>query len=585
MHVAGRIVIALHGIFNLAVARLGYRELISDLLLLLCLIIAWYRPKIGSGFFDAVERFGTRFAERRALAIVSLAAAAILIRLSLLWLLPIPIPRIADEFSYLLAADTFAHGRLTNPTHPLWVFFDTVHVLQQPTYMSKYQPAQGAVLAAGQLLGHPWIGVLLSVGLMCAALLWMLQGWLPSRWALLGGVLAMFRLGISSYWVDSYWGGAVAATGGALVVGALPRIMRYWRTRDALLLALGAAILANSRPMEGLLICAPVMAILFWQLCSNKSPSLRVSLARVIMPFLGAMILCGIFTGYYNWRLTSHPLLFPEELHFRQYSVAPAFLWQKIGPPAHYQNPQFESVYNGWARQYSIKNRVDSVGSAAKHLVVVVMSKFVYFFLWPELCVPLLAVPWMLGDRRVRYLIFQFVICLLGWFSAVWFLPHYAAPATAIIFALLVQSARHVRRWEFHGRRVGIGLTRAMVLFAVILAPLHQRAGTLEPVTSKPPTIGYRAKFAADLAAMPGEHLALVRYGVSVDSGEWVYNAADIDHAKIVWAREIPGIDDRPLLDYFRGRRVWLVEPDAIPPRITPYNEPGEEPHAAPTQP
>ena len=141
--------------------------------------------------------------------------------------------------------------------------------------MSKYQPAQGAVLAVGQLLGHPWLGVLLSVAFMSVALLWMLQGWLPPRWALLGGVLAMLRLGISSYWVDSYWGGAIAATGGALVVGALPRILRFWRTRDVLLLALGASILVNSRPVEGFVICAPAMAILLWSLCARKSPPSR----------------------------------------------------------------------------------------------------------------------------------------------------------------------------------------------------------------------------------------------------------------------------------------------------------------------
>ena len=563
-----------HTVLTFFLTRLGYREIISDLLLLLCLVLAWFKPQFCGDFFGAVERAGARLAERKHLAIVLLAAAAILIRLSLLWLLPIPVPRIHDEFSYLLAADTFAHGRLTNPTHPLWVFFDTIHVTQQPTYMSKYPPAQGAVLAVGQLLGQPWLGVLFSVALMCAALLWMLQGWLPPRWALLGGALAMLRLGISSYWIDSYWGGAVAATGGALVVGAMPRIMRFWRTRDALLLALGAAILANSRPMEGLVICVPVMAILFWRLFGSKSPSWRVTLVRLIVPFFAAILLCGVIMGYYNWRLTGHPLLFPEELHFRAYSVAPAFIWQKPGPPVHYQNAQFENFYNGWARRYSIANHVDSVVSAAKHLVVVVLSKFVYFFLWPELCVPLLAVPWMLGDFRVRYLMIQFVLCFLGWFSVVWFLPHYAAPATAVIFALVVQATRHLRRWEFRGRSVGIGLTRAVVLFAVILAPLHQRDGTLQPVTSKPPTIGYRAKFAADLAAMPGEHLALVRYGVSIDSGEWVYNAADIDRAKVVWAREIPGMDVRPLLDYFRGRRVWLVEPDAIPPRMTPYTGP-----------
>src|SRR5260370_31197670 len=139
----------------------------------------------------------------------------------------------------------------------MWVSLETFHVTWQPKYASMYPPAQGFALAIAQVLGPPWIGVMLSDAAMCAAILWMLQGWLPARWAFLGGVLAAVGLGVASYGMNSYWGGATAAIGGALVLGALARIVKRAKTRDAILLGLGVAILANSRPYEGLLFCIP----------------------------------------------------------------------------------------------------------------------------------------------------------------------------------------------------------------------------------------------------------------------------------------------------------------------------------------
>ena len=53
---------------------------------------------------------------------------------------------------------------------------------------------------------------------------------------------------------------------------------------------------------------------------------------------------------------------------------------------------------------------------------------------------------------------------------------------------------------------------------------------------------------------------------------EWVYNGADIDGSKVVWARDMGAAKNQELIDYYKDRRVWLVEPDEKPVRVTPYH-------------
>src|SRR5437899_7485554 len=247
-------------------------------------------PHFGSRWFEHIESSFSRFAQRRALSVVAVGILAVLGRLAVLPILPVPSPAVHDEFSYLLMSDTFGHGRLANPTHPMWVHFETFHVNQVPTYVSKYFPAQGIFLAIGQIVfGHPFWGVLLSSVLMCAAICWMLQAWMPPSWALLGGILAVVRLGTFSYWANSYWGGAVPAIGGALVLGALPRIKWQQRVRDSLLMGLGVAILANSRPYESLFLTVPIaIALLIW-LLRRDDQRIQKRFLHVILP-LGIIV-------------------------------------------------------------------------------------------------------------------------------------------------------------------------------------------------------------------------------------------------------------------------------------------------------
>src|ERR1039458_1360802 len=140
-----------------------------------------------------LEPAARRLAESAAWSMVFLALLPVALRLALLARFPLPTPSGADDFSYLLLGDTLAHLRLANPAHPLHQFFEAVFILQQPTYSSIFPLGQGLVLALGQILGHPWVGIALSVGALSAGCYWMLRGWTTAGWALVGGVLAALR--------------------------------------------------------------------------------------------------------------------------------------------------------------------------------------------------------------------------------------------------------------------------------------------------------------------------------------------------------------------------------------------------------
>lgn len=530
--------------------------------LALLILLTWLAQCFADPWLKGIENLGARLALRKGGVILGVALVSIGARLLLLPLAPVPIPSVHDEFSYLLAADTFAHGRLTNPPHPLAVFFDTFHVLQRPTYASIYPPAQGMVLAFGQLLGSPWIGVLVSMAALCAAVIWSLQGWLPARWALLGAIIALLRLDLMSYWIDSYWGGAIAATGGALVIGALPRIFRCCNVRDSLLLGIGVAILANSRPLEGLLFCVPVALVVIIRLLSPGGALLRLKMARVLLPPTLLVGATAAFIGYYNWRVTGNAFLFPHVLYHQRYWDFPIFLWQHARPPLTYSNSQFTGFFVTWSRP-------EFLSRSWARLSLTKCHDGWKFFVGPVLSIPFLTLPWLVFDRRVRFLLVQFLWGGVWLLLVIWFEPHYAAPLTAVLFAIVTQAIRHLRQWEWRRYRVGVFASRLIIVLLV--------AGALSPATEtvNAPRRGWnlvRARIAGQLQATPGKHLVIVRYAPDHDVlHEWVYNAADMDAAKIVWAREIPGRPLQPLLDYYCTRKKWLVDADALPPRVIPY--------------
>jgi len=511
---------------------------------------------------DHLMRFAHSLAERTLWSMLALGALTIALRLALLPQAGVPIPSTADDTSYLLLADTLSHFRLANVTHPLHRFFETNFVLQEPSYSSIFPLGQGLALELGRaIFGHPWAGVLLSEATLCALCYWMLRGWISAGWALAGGFLAVLQLGPLTYWMNSYWGSAVSGIGGCLVFGALGRLAKGVRSRDAILLGVGLGLELLTRPYECVFLAAIVALFLLfhWKRLAMVAPLVIAA----TLPFLS-------LTLAQNRAVTGSWTTLPYMASRDQYGVPTSFTFQPVPVPHRELTPEQR---RGYDRQSEVHDR-ESARSLWGRLLD--RAGYIRFFLSPSILVTLPVFLLALRDRRLWWPVGTILMLLAGSTFYPYFYPHYIA-ALACVFLLAAVVAL---------QRMPPMAANAIVCLAVVHFAfwygLHAY-GNQDFLAALGPYEVFdfvnhgdpegRLPILSQLEQTPGDQLVFVRYAPFHPLREWIANAADIDRSKVVWALDLGAEEDSKLRDYYPDRTVWLAEPDARPPQLLRYSK------------
>jgi hypothetical protein len=359
--------------------------------------------------------------------------------------------------------------------------------------------------------------------------------------------------------------------GGALLFGALRRLLSKPCARDALLFALGMATLANSRPFEGLVVSLPAATLVLMAIFRRGKATSGPMLVCAAFPIVLVLALAAVWMGYYNFRTTGSAWKPPYLVYEQTYGAAPLFLWQPMPPTPNYRHKAMRDFYDGWARSYF---EVQQSFPGWARLAAFKLKQLWGFYFGIVLWFPLLALRW---TREKSWILIAAGVCVLVTavlLSETWVFPHYTAPVAPLGLVVVLQGMRRLHLWQWRGRPIGRFLVRPFLL--VSLLTLVATFAVESPMARN----GWereRARVLTSLERRGGQHLVLVRYGEGHSPHEeWVYNAADIDASSVVWARYMSQAENQELLDYFKNRRVWLLTSDSRGAVLRPY-ETGEQ--------
>lgn len=503
-----------------------------------------------------------------------------------------PVAHVQDELSYTVAADTYAHGRLTNPTPVFWESVETPHVIMEPSYISKYPPLQGMFMALGQVVfGNQIFGVWISCGVFAGALFWMMTAWTRREWAIAMTAAMILLVGLNSYWAQSYWGGMIAASGGALFFGAFRRLLDKFTAGSTILMTIGGVMLVNSRPFEGTVSMVPALVYLLYRLIRDADNSWKQKFTRVILP--GAVV-AGIAVSamcYQFYRVTGSPFKMPYSVHHAQYYPAPLFSFQNPNPNATKGNARIRKMYDNYVIPPILESMLEL--GLPDSTVLRSVYGFIYlnyglpFFIFSPMLLILFyfSVPLVVrADWKYRILLASMLFTFLCVAIGVWWDQfHYVAPLTAVMVLFVAEAFRRIQDAAKNSQERFKVLAAFVVLVvgSFVYQQLYSykqpqlvkdftpsRAALIDGLANNSAVrieIPYRATFFKDemekiVADRPGEFLAIVTYDKDFSfHDEIVYNKADIEGSKMIWAHDLGEAKNAALLEHFPNRKIIHV--------------------------
>jgi hypothetical protein len=192
--------------------------------------------------------------------------------------------------------------------------------------------------------------------------------------------------------------------------------------------------------------------------------------------------------------------------------------------------------------------------------------RFYRFFFLPPLYLALVGFLFSLREARMRWVAAALAILGLGANFFPYLTVNYLAGATCLFLLASVAGLEQV------GRMKALGPDIARILIVLCIAEfvaLHFDIWNPMQYGSQQ----RRIQVNRNLEAMKGQLLIFVRYSSRHSSqNEWVWNKADIDSARVIYAHDLGPEKNARLIRYYANRKVLLLEPDEFVPRLAAYN-------------